>query len=421
MLKNYFKIAWRNVRKNKLYAILNITGLAAGMAIAMLIGLWVADEWQFNKQFDNYRRIGWVYQHIQNNGETGTGLNMPFPVTATLRKDFSSYIKYAVVCTWDQTHVLSQGERRLTATGIYSEPDLPRMLTLKMRAGGSRLTEPNTILLSESQAKACFGNEDPLNKTLMVDNKTAVVVAGVYKDMPANSSFSSVGFILPWALYARQQELDKNDNPWRSNSYRALVQIAEHTTMQQVSALIKDVKLKNIHKDELSFHPQLFLFPMSRWHLYAEFKNGVNVGGFIKYVWLFSISGVFILLLACINFMNLSTARSGKRAREVGIRKVIGSQRSQLMCQFFSESLLSLWQLLSKDFIILVVIALAIACPVAYYAMAIWLQHYAYHTAVPWWVFPAAGIGTLCITLLTVSWQAVKAAVMNPVKSLRSE
>lgn len=312
-------------------------------------------------------------------------------------------------------------ERRLTATGIYSEPDLPRMLTLKMRAGGSRLTEPNTILLSESQAKACFGNEDPLNKTLMVDNKTAVVVAGVYKDMPANSSFSSVGFILPWALYARQQELDKNDNPWRSNSYRALVQIAEHTTMQQVSALIKDVKLKNIHKDELSFHPQLFLFPMSRWHLYAEFKNGVNVGGFIKYVWLFSISGIFILLLACINFMNLSTARSGKRAREVGIRKVIGSQRSQLMCQFFSESLLSLWQLLSKDFIILVVVALAIACPVAYYAMAIWLQHYAYHTAVPWWVFPAAGIGTLCITLLTVSWQAVKAAVMNPVKSLRSE
>jgi len=410
MLKNYITIAWRNLRKSKMYSAINITGLAAGMAIAMLIGLWIVDEWQFDKQFPNYKRIALVEQNVYNNGEIGTGMNQPFPLAAVLRKDYSADIKYAAMCTWDQTHVLTLGEKRLNGVGVYCEPALPEMLTLKMQAGSHKLTDPATILLSVSQAKACFGKENPLNKTLLIDNKTAVVVTGVYKDMPRNSTFSNVNFIMPWALYARLEELDKRDNPWRSNSYRAIVQIAEHTTMEKVSGKIKDVKLKNIHKDELSFHPQLFLHPMSRWHLYAEFKNGINVGGFIKYVWLFGISGVFILLLACINFMNLSTARSQKRAKEVGIRKAIGSQRSQLIWQFFSESLLMVMLALLAA-LLLVALLLPLFNEVANKQMSIlWASP----------VFWAICLGFSLITgLIAGSYPAFYLSAFRPVKVLK--
>jgi len=206
--------------------------------------------------------------------------------------------------------------------------------------GADGLTDPHSILLSASLAKACFGNADPVNKTLLVDNKIAVVVRGVYKDMPVNSSFAGVDFLMPWELYARTEGLYENDNPWRSNSFRCFVQLADHVSLEKASEKIRDIKMKNVRQDEIGLHPQLFLYPMSRWHLFSEFRNGVNTGGLIRYVWLLGVSGVFVLLLACINFMNLSTARSGKRAREVGIRKAIGSGRSQLIGQFFSESML---------------------------------------------------------------------------------
>ncbi len=340
MIKNYFKIAFRNLAKSKLYSSINITGLAAGMAIAMLIGFWIVDEWTFDKQFHNHTHIAQVWQNTVNNGTVGSGYNEPYPLGETLRKDYGSDFKYVAVSTWNQTHILSRGDKHLSSVGIFCEPDLPKMLAPRMLAGANDLTGINTILLSHSQAKACFGDADPLHQTLQIDNKTAVEVMGVYEDMPYNSSFAQVGFMLPFEQYARNEGLYTNDNPWRANSFRAYVQIADHARMATVSAKIRDVKLHHVHADEQNFHPQLFLHPMDRWRLFSEFKNGVNTGGLIRYVWLFGMSGLFVLLLACINFMNLSTARSEKRAKEVGIRKTIGSERRQLIAQFFCESLL---------------------------------------------------------------------------------
>ena len=181
--------------------------------------------------------------------------------------------------------------------------------------------------------------ENPINKTIKIDNRQDVKVTGVYEDLPDNTTFRDMNFILPWDLYLILNPWVKElQNPWSNNLSQTFVRIADNTDMKKISAKIRDVKLNKLSKEEARYNPALFLYPMNEWHLYSDFKNGVIAGGRIEIVWLFSIIGIFVLLLACINFMNLSTARSEKRAKEVGIRKVAGSLRKQLIIQFFSES-----------------------------------------------------------------------------------
>jgi putative ABC transport system permease protein len=341
MLQNYFKIAWRNLVKNKGYSLINIGGLAIGMAVAILIGLWIYSEVSFNKNFRNYDHIAQVMQHVTINGETGTGITTPFPMGEALRKSFGSDFKYITMASWNENHILTYGDKKLTKSGSYFEPDALKMLDVKILKGaGNGLSEPASILLSESSARAIFSDEDPVGKVLKIDNSLDVKVTGVYKDFPLNSSFADVAFISPWELFVSSRDLKSAADPWKCNCYLGYVQIADHADMNKVSAKIKDIKLDKVDKSELPMKPRVFLHPMSKWYLYSEFKNGVNVGGRIQYVWLFGFIGIFVLLLACINFMNLSTARSEKRAKEVGIRKSVGSLRLQLITQFFSESFL---------------------------------------------------------------------------------
>ena len=216
------------------------------------------------------------------------------------------------------------------------------MLNLKMLKGTRNgLNETFTMLISASMAKALFGDTDPMGKQIRLDDKLNVKVTGVFEDLPRNSRFSDMSFISPWNLKLYKDNwMTKMDHPWGNNSFQVFVQVADHSNMETVSKKIKDAKLRNVSKEERRYNPQLFLQPMKNWHLYAEFKNGKNIGGRIQYVWLFGIIGAFVLILACINFMNLSTARSQKRAREVGIRKAVGSLRQQLIGQFYMESVL---------------------------------------------------------------------------------
>ena len=342
MLRNYLKIAFRNLTKNKAYSLINIGGLAIGMAVAMLIGLWIWDELSYNQSFQHYDRIAQVMQHQTFNGEVGSQAAVPYPLGPELQSKYGSDFTYVVRSSWTFGHVLAAGDKKLTKTGTFMDAQAPDMLTLTMLKGTrAGLIDPGSVLLSESVAHAFFGDTDPLGKLMKIDNKLTVKVTGVYQNLPYSSDFHDLTFIAPWDLFLGDLNwAEKLTNPWRSNSFMTYVQVADQADMDQVSQKIRNVKRDNVHKEDAAFNPVVYLQPMSKWHLYGEWKGGINTGGRIQYVWLFGIVGAFVLLLACINFMNLSTARSEKRAKEVGIRKAVGSVRSQLISQFFSESLL---------------------------------------------------------------------------------
>ena len=341
MIRNYFKTAWRNLIKNKVHSFINIAGLSVGMAVAMLIGLWIWDELSFDKVHQNYGSIAKVIQNVTNNGEIQTWESVPYPLAAELRKNYSNDFKHVVMTAGMGDHIVALDNKKLTRNGGFMEQQGPEMFTLEMLKGNrNALKDPTSILISASTAKAYFGDADPMNKTLKIDNQITAKVAGVYKDLPQNATLANLGFIGSWEMFYNANDIKSMREPWRPNFCTLYVQMVNSANLASVSLKIRDVKLRNVSAVLAKKKPALFLQPMNKWHLYDEFKDGKNIGGRIQYVWMFGIIGVFVLLLACINFMNLSTARSEKRAKEVGIRKAIGSLRGQLIYQFFSESLL---------------------------------------------------------------------------------
>jgi putative ABC transport system permease protein len=342
MLKNYFKTAWRNLRKNKLHSFINIIGLSVGMAVSILIALWIWDELSFNKYHQNYDRIAQVMQNQTINGTVNTALAIPLPLETALRKTYGSDFKHIVTSFWTERHLLSAGDKKIFYPGTYMSDEAPEMFTLNMLKGTRNgLKDPSSIFISQSVATALFGNSDPMGKLVKLDNTADFKISGVYEDLPGNSSLREISFMAPWDYFVNSRDWVKRalDN-WGENSFQMYVQVADNADMEKVSEKIKNIILSKVNIEDAKSKPVILLHPMSKWHLYAEFKNGANTGGAIEYVWLFGIIGIFVLLLACINFMNLSTARSEKRAREVGIRKSIGSRRFQLISQFYCESLL---------------------------------------------------------------------------------
>jgi putative ABC transport system permease protein len=345
MIKNYFKIAFRNLGRNKSSSFINIGGLAVGMAVAILIGLWIFDEMSYNKYHQNYNRIARVMQHGVSNGIVFSGVAMPLPLGKELETNYGDNFKHIVMASWEGGHILSQGDKKLSKNGIYMDKDGAKLLSLKMLKGtADGLKDPGSILLSASTAKAIFADSEPVGQLMKIDNKLDVKVTGVYDDIPYSNQFRDLKFIAPWELYVNSENwirAARDESQWSNNSFQLFVQIADNTDFVSVEKKIRDVKLKHVEPEYIKYKPSIFLHPMRDWHLRSHWDdNGIKTGGAIEYVWLFAIIGVFVLLLACINFMNLSTARSERRAKEVGIRKAIGSERKQLIGQFYSESLL---------------------------------------------------------------------------------
>jgi ABC-type antimicrobial peptide transport system permease subunit len=351
MFRNYLKIAWRNLIRNKASSFINIGGLAVGMAVAMLIGLWIWDELSFNKYHQNYDRIVQVVQKEKFLGNAKVWEHMPYRVANELKTNYHDNFKHIVTATATDHYYLSQGENKILQTGQYIEAAAPEMLTLKMLQGSwAALNDPHAVLLSASAAKKLFGSTDPLDKTVNISDTwdvhstTALKVTGVYEDLPQNTQFHETQFFMPWDLYATGNE-QLSRMAWDDHHFLIYAEIRPGADPGKVSANIKDAELKVIrHMNDMGHEaaakPEILLNPMKNWHLYSNFKEGVAESGPVQFVWIVGIIGCFVLLLACINFMNLSTARSEKRAAEVGIRKAIGSARGQLISQFFSESLL---------------------------------------------------------------------------------
>jgi putative ABC transport system permease protein len=340
MLKNHFKIALRYLLRNRFSSAINIGGLAIGMSVAILIGLWIYDEVSFDKSFPDHARIAAVLQNQNLSGGTETWWGEARQLAPALIKDYGSHFKYVVTSTGNEEHPLTYGDKKVKSTGRYMEAPVLGMLNLHMIEGSRKaLDDPNSLVLSASLAQNIFGKEDPLGKTVKLNNNLPLTVTGVYADLPPNSSFSEVKYIIPFQFLLTQGWGWTTNVGWGNSWFQTYVQLNTNENMTAVSKLIKDVKYQYSEGDR-RFKPELFLHPLDRWHLYSDFKQGISTGGRIQYVRLFAIIGIFVLFLACINFMNLSTARSEKRAKEVGIRKAIGSLRGQLIGQFFSESIL---------------------------------------------------------------------------------
>ncbi len=411
MFKNYFKIAWRNLIKNKVLSLINIGGLSVGMAVVMLISLWVLDEVSFDKYHSNYRQIAQVMQNGTNNGQVQTSFHVPYPLAAELRKNYGSDFKSVAMSTLPRGYILALGDKKLNEQGSFMEAGGPDLFTLNMLEGrGDAIKDPSSILISASTAKAFFGNADPMAKVLKLNNLDNLKVAGVYADLPENTTLAGMAFIGCWDRYATDYRLSGMREPWGPGIVNLYVQLADNADLEKVSLKIRDERLRHLNPVLAKSKPALFLQPMSRWHLYNEFKDGKNIGGKIQYVWLLGIVGVFVLLLACINFMNLTTARSEKRAREVGIRKAIGSSRGQLVYQFYGESLL---------FVLLAFLASLLLVEFSFSAFN---QLAGKHIVIPWNspAFWLAGIGLSFITaIITGSYPALYLSSFKPVKVLK--
>jgi len=345
MFRSYFKIGWRNLLRNKVYSLINISGLAIGMTVAMLIGMWIYDELSFNQYHTNYNNVVQIIKGGSFEGKTYVGQRyLPFPLIEELKTTYGANFKH-IVPYLGTGNFLTVGEKTISQSGANAGESIAEMLTLKMRGGSwSDLKDPHSIFLSASTAKALFNDADPIDQIIRISNKFDVKVTGVYEDLPYNSEFNRMKFILPWEFHLANNQWMK-DQGWENHFVFIYAEIAPNTSLAQVNENIHEAEMKVIRDmpsmvEEVKYNPFVLLHPMADWHLYSNFKDEGLDNGPIESVRIIGIIGGFVLLLACINFMNLSTARSEKRAKEVGIRKSIGSIRSQLVYQFFSESFL---------------------------------------------------------------------------------
>ena len=334
MFKNYLRIAFRNLLRNKGFSILNIGGLAIGMASALLILLWVQNEWSYDRFYNNSDRLYQAWNMDRGNSGINCWNVTPKILGPTLKKDYGEIEKSTRV-NWDATILFTVGEKKVNITGTMVDPDFLTMFTFPFLKGdmNTALNRPNDIVVTEKLSKELFGAGEAIGQTVRLDNKYNFTVSAVMKDLPNNTQFD-FQYLLPWSFMKTRKE---DDSSWGGNSTHNYVLLKPHTEIAAVNKKIRDIIIKH---NEPGTTTTSFLYPVSQLRLYSSFVNGKPSGGKIETVKVFILIAVFILLIACINFMNMSTARSERRAKEVGIRKVVGAQKGSLIGQFLGESVL---------------------------------------------------------------------------------
>ncbi|HVU58193.1 MAG TPA: ABC transporter permease [Puia sp.] len=335
MLKNYIRIAWRNLQKSRTSSFINIAGLATGMAIALIIGLWIYDELSFDHYHTRHSHIarGMVTQITPD--ETATDPTVSMPMGQAFKTQYSDLFTSVAHMSIPYDQLVAYDDKKLMANSAWADKELPEMFTFRMLKGSiAAAADPSTVLIAQSLATSLFGSADPINRSILIGNNLQFNIGGVYEDLPKNTTLADLKVIMPW--YNKENAYRNKNTNWDDHNGSIFVELAPGVTAEQATARIKSLPTAQIK----GWKEEALVYPLDKAHLYSKFTNGKPDGGRIQFIWLFGIIGSFVLLLACINFMNLSTARSEKRAKEVGIRKTVGSLKRQLIAQFLSESLL---------------------------------------------------------------------------------
>ena len=334
---NYIKTALRAIRRQKGYSLINISGLAIGLTVCMLIVLWVADEWSFDRFHTNANRIYRVYRNESATQRKATSVLTPPPMAAALKRDFPEVIK-ATRFGWWRRSLVTYKDKSFNEPGFRNvDPDFFTMFSFLLVKGDPETVfeNPYSIVLTEKTAAKYFGEEDPIGKTLTVNNSYDVIITGVIRNESLNSSLE-FDFLSPFEILLKESIGENNADNWGFNSFGTYVMLESSASVENLNQKLTGYLKKYAEEDT----DELVLQPLTDIHLFSNLGHDLHNRGAIKYVWIFSGLAVFVLLIACINFMNLTTARSANRAREVGLRKAVGAGRPQLIRQFFSESIL---------------------------------------------------------------------------------
>ena len=336
LFNNYFKIGLRSLVRNKSYSFINIFGLAVGIASSILIMLWVQYEYSYDHFIPNHANLYQLKLNENNNGAVDTEDWQCIPTYRALR-NADSRIKNTCITTTTYGYSLKFENKDVGKEVLAVSEEFLEMFKIPMVVGTTHsLDDAYSILLGESTAKEIFGDRDPINQFIQIDHDKEFKVTGIFKDIPSNSTFWFHALISMSGWSKTEQWF--NEGSWDNYYWSIYAELPPGSPLDQINANIKD--LVKPHYPEEGRNPELFLQGMDRWYLFSVFVNGKEAGGKIEYVRLFTWIGIVTLLIACINYVNLATARSEKRAKEVGIRKSIGSHRGELALQFFMESFL---------------------------------------------------------------------------------
>ncbi|PRD52713.1 FtsX-like permease family protein [Sphingobacterium gobiense] len=333
MIKNHFKIAWRNLLKNRGNSTINILGLALGMSISLIIGLWINAEVQYDRFYSKTDRLSQVYTLDTFEGKSHTWGATPAilgPILKQEHPDLEEVVRTATV-----NHLLHDDEKRFKASGTVSDSGFFKLFDFPFLAGNpeTSLTRPDAIVLTESLAKKMFGHTQVIGETVQIDTLASLTVQGVIQDIPRNSTFHGNDFFCSWD-FLTTVGWTFNDS-WTSYNHQTYVLLKEGVSLSSTNQNIANL-VRNHTNNQVK--ASIYLYPADRWHLYNKSENGKMVAGHIVNLRMFALIGLFILLIACINFVNLSTAGAERRAKEVGVRKVVGAPKKTLIQQFLLES-----------------------------------------------------------------------------------
>lgn len=411
MLSNYLRIALRTLGKNKIYSVINISGFAIGVTCSLLILLWVHDELTFDAYFPKYDRIYRLMVQAEYDGRVNVWNSVPAGANQAVKEEHAS-IANTVMTDWGSDHLLADASKAdrsgIRKKGYHATEAFLDVFQHPMIYGdaSSALTDLKSIVLTESLAKLMFGDANPIDKVIRFDDLHELKVTGVIADVPANSNMT-FDFLVPWKLYELTPWVKSMMDTWTSYSFPVYVELNDQSDQASVESKIRDLPARH---GETDFRKEFFLHGLSRWRLHSDFANGVESGGMITYVQLFSVIAGFILFIACVNFMNLATARSEKRAVEVGIRKSVGSRRVDLIAQFIGES------------IVTTVIAFAVGLILAQLLLTPYNQLVSKQLSIPYgsWEFWAGSVAMILFTgTLAGSYPAFYLSAFKPVKVLK--